>query len=123
MTRRLWRKEVEVAAADIYFVIMASIMLPLAAVHLWCRDLVKKHPSIMPDNTQRDRYRWAELSMAFTCLAMIFYMWMILDFMVTFCATQPLLGALAHVPWVTGTAGILGAKIGHLKRLRVLSQS
>lgn len=105
-------------AALIYLLIMVALMLPLAIVHLWCRDLVKKHPYIMPDNTQRDRYRWAELAMAFTCLTMIFYMWMILDFMVTLCATQPILGAIAHVPWILGTACVLGAKIGHGFRLK-----
>ena len=105
-------------AAHVYLAIMACLMLPLALVHMRCRDLVKQHPYIMPDNTQRDRYRWAELAMAFTCLAMIWYMWRILDFMVTFCATQPLAGAIAHVPWIVGTAGVLGAKIGHLMRLQ-----
>ncbi|MEO0370468.1 MAG: hypothetical protein AAF231_03340 [Pseudomonadota bacterium] len=105
-------------AALFYFLIMAALMLPLTGVHLWCRGIVKQHPQIMPDHIQRDRYRWAELAMAFTCLAMIWYMWMILDFMVTFCATQPLLGMLAHVPWILGTACVLVAKIGHLQRLR-----
>lgn len=104
--------------AALYFILMLVLMLPLTGVHLWCRDLVKKYPYIMPDNTQRDRYRWGELAMAFTCLAMLLYMWMVLDFMVTFCATQPLLGAIAHMPWIVGTAGILAAKIGHLIRLR-----
>lgn len=97
---------------------MLALMIPLAGVHLWCRDIVKKYPGIMPDNTQRDRYRWAELAMAFTCLAMLFYMWMILDFMVTFCATQPFWGAVAHMPWIMGSAGVLGAKTGHLMRLK-----
>lgn len=105
-------------AAHLYFALMAGLMLPLAGVHLICRDIVKKHSYIMPDNTQRDRYRWAELAMAFTCLAMVFYMWVILDYMVTFCATTPQLGALAHGPWIVGTAGVLGAKTGHLLRLR-----
>lgn len=105
-------------AAHVYFALMTGLMLPLAGVHLYCRDLVKKHSYIMPDNTQRDRYRWAELAMAFTCLTMIFYMWVILDYMVTFCATTPWLGVLAHVPWIVGTTSVLGAKIGHLMRLR-----
>ena len=104
-------------AADLYFAAMLIVMLPLAVVHLWCRDIVKRFPQIMPDETQRDRYRWAEMAMAFTCLAMLFYMWMILDFMVTFCATTPLLGALAHGPWILGTLAVLVAKIGHLRRL------
>jgi hypothetical protein len=105
-------------AAYVYFGLMLALMLPLTVVHMWCRDLVKKNPHIMPDNTQRDRYRWGEMAMAFTCLTMLFYMWMILDFMVTFCATAPLLGAVAHVPWIVGTAGVLGAKVGHLMRLK-----
>lgn len=104
-------------AATLYFALMILFMMPLAAVHLICRELVKRYPAIMPDNTQRDRYRWAELAMAFTCLAMIWYMWMILDFMVTFCATQPLLGLLAHMPWIVGTLAVLGAKLGHMSRL------
>lgn len=110
-------------AAHFYFACMVFIMLPLAVVHLLCRDVVKKHDYIMPDNTQRDRYRWGELAMAFTCLAMLFYMWMILDFMVTFCATQPALGALAHVPWIVGTVCVLGAKTGHLMRLRAQAKT
>lgn len=109
--------------AMIYFMIMTGLMLPLATVHMWCRDVVKKNPHIMPDNTQRDRYRWSELAMAFTCLAMLFYMWVILDYMVTFCATTPWLGALAHVPWILGSAGVLGAKTGHLMRLKAQAAS
>ena len=61
--------------------------------------------------------------MAFTCLCMLFYMWMILDFMITFCATQPRLGALTHAPWILGAAGVLGAKTGHLMRLRAQAKA
>ena len=104
-------------AAHIYFYAMATLMVPLACVHMLCRDVVKKNPQIMPDNTQRDRYRWAELAMAFTCLTMLWYMWVILDYMVTFCATTPALGLMAHVPWIFGTACVLVAKTGHLARL------
>lgn len=48
---------------------------------------------------------------------MIWYMWITLDFMVTFCATQPFLGALGHWPWIFGTFRVLIAKLGHLERL------
>lgn len=105
-------------AAYIYFGLMALAMLPLAWAHWECRGIVKRFPKIMPDETQRDRFRWMELAMAFTCVVTIFYMWMILDFMVTFCATQPREGFMAHMPWIVGAFCVLGAKIGHLMRLR-----
>ncbi|MGC3940450.1 hypothetical protein ACOTTU_21830 [Roseobacter sp. EG26] len=104
-------------AAHIYFASMVLGMLPLTVVHLLCREIVARYPGIMPDTKQRNRYRWAELAMAFTCLAMLWYMWVILDYMVTFCATTPTLGLLAHVPWIVGTYAVLLAKTRHLGRL------
>ncbi len=104
-------------AAHLYFALMVLGMLPLTVVHLLCREIVARHPQIMPDTKQRNRYRWAELAMGFTCLAMLWYMWVILDYMVTFCATTPVLGMLAHVPWIIGTFGVLLAKTRHLGRL------
>ena len=104
--------------AYVYFYLMLLIMLPLTWVHWECRRVVGKTPDIMPDATERDRYRWAELAMAFTCLAMLFYMNQILPQMVTFCATNPVDGFIAHAPWIFGTCCILIAKTGHLMRLR-----
>lgn len=104
-------------AAHIYFAAMLLTMLPLTVVHLLCREIVARYPLIMPDTKQRNRYRWAELAMAFTCLAMLWYMWVILGYMVTFCATTPALGALAHLPWIVGTVGVLLAKLRHMGRL------
>ena len=104
-------------AAHIYFAAMVLGMLPLFSVHMLCREIVARYPQIMPDTKQRNRYRWAELAMAFTCLAMLWYMWVILDYMVTFCATTPVLGMLAHVPWIVGSFGVLLAKLRHLGRL------
>lgn len=108
-------------AAHIYFGLMSIAMLPLAWVHWECRKIVGEHPRIMPDGTQRDRFRWMEVAMAFTCITTIFYMWMILDFMVTFCATQPREGFTAHMPWIVGACCVLAAKVGHLMRLKVQS--
>lgn len=110
-------------AAHIYFGLMTLAMLPLAWVHWECRKIVGEHPRIMPDETQRDRFRWMEIAMAFTCVVTIFYMWMILDFMVTFCATQPRDGFIAHMPWIVGGYAVLVAKAGHLMRLRAQAGS
>lgn len=104
-------------AAHLYFALMVAAMLPLTVVHLLCREVVARWPGIMPDTKQRNRYRWAELAMAATCLAMLFYMWVILDYMVTFCATTPGLGLMAHGPWLLGTGAVLLAKLRHLGRL------
>ena len=104
-------------AAHIYFALMILAMLPLAVVHWICRELVGRHPQIMPDTKQRNRYRWAEAAMGLTCLAMLWYMWVILDYMVTFCATTPALGLMSHSPWITGSYGVLVAKVRHLGRL------
>lgn len=104
-------------AAHIYFALMICSMVPLVVVHLLCREIVARYAAIMPDTKQRNRYRWAELAMAFSCVAMLWYMWIILDYMVTFCATTPFLGALAHMPWIVGTYGVLLAKLRHLGRL------
>ena len=103
--------------AHLYFAAMVLLMLPLTLVHLLCREIVGRHPGVMPDRDQRNRYRWAELAMAATCLAMLFYMWIILDYMVSFCATTPVAGAMAHMPWIIGTAGVLLAKLRHMDRL------
>ena len=92
-------------------------MVPLVVVHLLCREIVARYEAIMPDDKQRNRYRWAELAMAFACVAMLSYMWIILDYMITFCATTPLLGLLAHVPWILGSYAVLLAKLRHLARL------
>jgi hypothetical protein len=104
-------------AAHLYFAAMILSMLPLSVVNMLCREMVGRYPEIMADTRQRNRYRWAELWMGFTCLAMLFYMWVILDYMVTFCATTPVLGMLAHLPWIFGTYCVLIAKLRHLGRL------
>ncbi|WP_227271818.1 hypothetical protein [Roseobacter weihaiensis] len=104
-------------AAHIYFALMILAMLPLAVVHMLCREVVARYPAIMPDTRQRNRYRWAELAMGVTCLAMLWYMWVILDYMVTFCATTPVLGMIAHLPWIIGSFAVLVAKTRHLGRL------
>jgi hypothetical protein len=109
-------------AAQIYFSLMTLAMILLATVHIWCRSLVKGFPQIMPDEIQRDRFRWMELAMAVTCVLTIWYMWMVLDYMVTFCATSPREGFIAHMPWIVGAFAVLGAKTGHLMRLRGQAQ-
>lgn len=103
--------------AHIYFAAMVLGMLPLASVHAICRGIVKRYPHVMPDDRQRDRYRHSELAMGLTCLAMLWYMWLILPFMVTFCATDPFAGFVSHMPWIVGTYAVLCAKTWHLKRL------
>jgi hypothetical protein len=45
-------------------------------------------------------------------------MWAIIDFMVTFCATQPVEGFIAHMPWIGLAFIVLVTKAGHLQRLR-----
>lgn len=104
-------------AAHIYFALMVLAMVPLTFVHFLCWRVTGLHPGIMPDNRQRQRYRWSEVAMGTTCMAMLWYMWLTLPFMVTFCATQPLEGALAHIPWIMGTATVLVTKTRHLYRL------
>lgn len=104
-------------AAHSYFALMILAMLPLTVVHVLCREIAGRYTGVMPDTKQRNRYRWAELAMAFTCLAMLWYMWVILDYMVTFCATTPVLGLMAHVPWIAGSYAVLLAKLRHMGRL------
>jgi hypothetical protein len=104
-------------AAYIYFGLMLTLMLPLAFVHMWCRDVVKLAPQIMPDSVRRDRFRYMELAMVAACLTVIWYMWAILDYMVTFCATSPAEGAIAHMPWIVLALVVLLTKVGHLMRL------
>ena len=53
-------------AAELYFAAMVLGMLPLAVVHMLCREIVARYPQVMPDTKQRNRYRWAEMAMAFT---------------------------------------------------------
>ena len=103
--------------AHIYFACMVVLMVPLILVHLSCWRVVDRYPHIMPDDTQRSRYGWSEIVMAATCAAMIWYMWLILPFMVTFCATDFWGGFNAHAPWIIGTFGVLVFKTRHLSRL------
>ena len=104
-------------SAQLYFALMVLMMVPLSFVHFLCFRVVGLHPGIMPNDLQRRRYRLSELAMGLTCAAMVWYMWMVLDYMVTFCATDPVAGALAHVSWVLGTAVVLVAKTRLLYRL------
>ena len=103
--------------AHLYFAAMAVLMIPLIFVHYLCIRVTGLHPGIMPDDLQRARYRLTELAMGLTCAAMLWYMLAILDYMVTFCATDPLAGAIAHGPWIAGTGAVLLAKTRHLYRL------
>jgi hypothetical protein len=104
-------------AAHFYFAFMICGMVPLVVVHFLCRKIVTRYPEVMPDDKQRSWYLWAEAAMAFSCAGMLWYMYAILGYMVTFCATQPLLGAVAHVPWIVGTYAVLLARLRHLGRL------
>lgn len=103
-------------AAHLYFALMIALMTPLIFVHLMCWQIVKRFPGIMPDTMQRERYMWAEVAMACGCVSMLWYMWLVLPFMVSFCATEPLAGAAAHMPWIAFTACVLLAKTRHLWR-------
>jgi hypothetical protein len=60
-----------VEAAHIYFGLMAAIMGLTAVLHIWCRDVVKNYPHVMPDHLQRDRFRYMELAMGAACLTVI----------------------------------------------------
>ena len=103
--------------AHLYFAAMVLTMLPLTVVHLICWQVVNLHPVVMPDDNQRAWFKWSEVAMASTCLAMLWYMWMLLPWMVSICATDPFVGALAHGPWIALTACVLWAKLNHLRRL------
>lgn len=103
--------------AYLYFGVMILLMTPLIFVHVLCTVVTGKYPGIMPDNGQRWRYQQAEGGMALSCLAMLWYMAQILGIMVTFCATYPLVGLIAHMPWIAGTGAVLVLKTRHLMRL------
>lgn len=105
------------SAAYLYFGTMVLLMVPLVFVHLLCMIVTGRHPELMPDNGQRWRYQQAEGAMALTCLAMLWYMAQILGPMASFCATDPVAGFIAHMPWVTGTGAVLVLKTRHLMRL------
>ncbi|MEO0568299.1 MAG: hypothetical protein AAF066_11245 [Pseudomonadota bacterium] len=104
-------------AALAYFIAMLAFMVPLIGVHVLCIVVTGRHNGIMPDNGQRWRYQRAEGAMAATCVAMLWYMGSILDIMVTFCASYPIAGLIAHLPWIIGTGFVLVFKTHHLMRL------
>lgn len=104
--------------ASVYFFAQLVLMGPLVLVHYLCIRVTALRPFIMPDNGQRWRYQWAEGAMGIACLAMLFYMWTVLPIMVAFCATQPVLGFIAHMPWIVMTGVVLITKLRHLGRLR-----
>jgi hypothetical protein len=103
--------------AHIYFALMLVAGLPLIAVHAICWNVVRKYPKIMPDDKQRNRYALSELAMGGMCAGGLWFMWMILGYMVTFCATTPVLGLIAHVPWIAFMWLSLLTKTRHLMRL------
>jgi len=74
----------------------------------------------MPDQVLRDRYIWGELAaMTSACIAMLWYMLLLLPWMMSICATDPLRGAIAHLPWIFMAACVLLAKTRYLWRLLV----
>lgn len=93
-------------AAYIYFGLMAVSAVLTVCVMVWIRVL------------QGEGFVFLDFATAIYHIGGLWFMWMILDFMVTFCATQPRDGFIAHMPWIVGAFCILGAKIGHLMRLR-----
>jgi hypothetical protein len=103
--------------AHIYFALMLLAGLPLIAIHALCWNIVRKYPDIMPDQKQRERYALSELAMGGMCAGGLWFMWMILGYMVTFCATTPVLGFIAHVPWIAFMWLSLLTKARHLMRL------
>ena len=104
-------------AAELYFMAMVLIMLPLVVVHLTCWQIVKRVPATMPDKKARDWYMRSEVVMATACLCMLWYMWMMLPWMISICATDPWVGIVSHVPWIALTGCVLFAKVRHLWRL------
>lgn len=104
-------------SAHIYFALMVLPGLPLTAIHALCWHAVEKYPDIMPDDKQRDRYALSELAMGGMCTGALWFMWMILGYMVTFCATAPFLGMVAHMPWIAFMWFSLLTKTRHLMRL------
>lgn len=70
------------------------------------------------NSDQRAWYRRTEAAKAGECLAMLWYMWLVLPFMVSFCATQPRDGMMAYLPWIGYAAVALFAKALQLLRLR-----
>lgn len=103
--------------ADILFYIMAFGMGLLMLVHWGCNRAPKRSPHIMPDASQRDKFRFAEWAMLSACGSATFYMWMILDRMRPECAADPVWAIVAHGPWILTMYVVLIAKFGHLTRL------
>lgn len=104
-------------AAHICFALMVLPGRLLIAIHVLCWSVVRKYPGIMPDDKQCDRYALSELVMGGMCAGVLWFEWRILGYMVIFCATTPLLGMLAHIPWIAFIWLSLLTKARHLMRL------
>jgi len=102
---------------NFYLFAMIATMVTLTIVHIICRFIVREYPDIMPDREQRYWFNAAEVSMAMMCLSGLWFMWYVWDFMVHICTTDPLAGALMHMPWVIGGLCAAVCKSMHLKRL------
>jgi len=55
---------------------------------------------------------------SYFALALLFYYWMTLGYMVTFYATMPILSFLAHIPPIIGMGYVRFVGLRHLKRQR-----
>ena len=101
-----------------YFAVISLALLWKAVVHTFCSWNMNTYRSLHVDEGLRTLARDMHVFMALMSLTMLWFHWMILDFMVTFCATMPWLGFVAHFPIILVVYFQAVNATRHLKRQR-----
>lgn len=107
-------------SAYVYFVAMATACTIKGVAHFFQAWNLNTFRMLHTDEELRTLARDTHGGHFFGALSMIWFHWMILDYMVTFCATQPLEGAISHVPQIVFVWFVAYKSVMHLKRQRYM---
>ena len=101
--------------ADWSFVLMAIAGGSAATVHFLCTRMLRWYPDTQPDENLRRSETKMHLWMMAGCLTAVNYMWIYLEPMRALCATDPVQGMVAHVPWVIAMWLMLFSALRHFR--------
>ena len=107
-------------SAYIYFALMAFALIWKAVTHAFCAWNMNTYRKLHVDEALRSLSRDMHGWMAGMALTMLWLHWVVLDYMVTFCATVPVLGFLAHMPLIVALYGQALNATAHPKRQRAV---
>lgn len=103
-------------AAYWYFGAMVVIGVFQITVHTACVYMLNAYSATQPDDSLRQSEKYMHGAMAAVALTSILFMLLLLDQMVTICATYPLPGAFAHIPLIGSMAAMGAVAVSHFRR-------